>query len=129
MSPRCTCGDIDFSGPEWVERVVTTRTTHCFDGRPCFENRLDLDAVRASLSNFDQAHPTRGACQHERYWREVLPALVAEVERLRELLHNTDMAMVLAIGRIRRGTPGAAITGLAAASNRAKAMLDHREGE
>lgn len=56
--------------------------------------------------------------------REDVPALVAEVERLREALHAADMAMVLAVGRIRRGTSGAAVTGLVAASNRAESLLD-----
>lgn len=55
-----------------------------------------------------------------------VPALVAEVERLRAALHSADMTMVLAIGRIRRGTAGAVVTVLAAASDRAEAVLDNR---
>lgn len=51
---------------------------------------LTLDAIERSVKDFDQSHPTRGACQHERHWRQVLPRLIEELRASREALEKAE---------------------------------------
>jgi hypothetical protein len=55
--PRCTCGEIDMNAPDWAHVLSLGKSSHYFDGNPCYlassePDAEDIQAVAEALAAF-----------------------------------------------------------------------------